>query len=80
VGEEESVAVAALTEMVDGLIEAEPFRCGIGPIPSAEIESVGSCLQNDVTKYLLPCHSVSLGVGVRVGVSSWRRQRNFLPA
>ena len=63
VREEESVAVAALAEMVDSLIEAEPLRCSIGPIPSAKIESVGSCLQNDVAKYLLPCHSVSLGVG-----------------
>jgi hypothetical protein len=59
--EEQRVAIAALAEMIDGLIKAQPLWCSVGPIPGAEIESVGPRLQNDMAKNLLPGHSVPLG-------------------
>ena len=61
VREEERIAVAALAEMIDSLIEAEPFWRSVGPIPGAEIESVGPRLENDMAKNFLPGHSVPLG-------------------
>ena len=68
VREEQGIAVPTLAELIDGLIEAEPFGGSIGSIPGTEIESVGPRLQNDMANNLLPGHSVPLGVECGLGV------------
>src|SRR6202000_647047 len=76
VREEQRVAVAALAKMINRLIDAKPFGCNVGPIPCTEVESVGSCLQNNVTNNLLPGHSVLLGGGVRRNWLSINKMRS----
>jgi hypothetical protein len=56
--EKEGVIAAALSKQLDRIVKTGPGRVDGDLKPSAEGESIGSCLANDDAKKFLPGHSV----------------------